>query len=208
MIHQLFNLLQIISSSTNIYNIIYTFIQTHGYSAVFALMALEGSSLPVPSEIVLPVAGLLAEDGVFSFYGALVAALLGSMVGLAVDYTIGYYVEKDVVYKHLQTFHIKKESLEKFDAWFDRNAIAAVFFSRFIPGVRTLISFPAGFAKMPLKEFFAYSTIGSLIWDLVLMLFGFYLLSATNAVVVLTSLGVFAIALYGIYKLAMGKIRS
>jgi membrane protein DedA with SNARE-associated domain len=189
------------------YAIIAQLISHYGYSAIFVLMLFESSSLPVPSEVVLPLAGLLSSKGLLDFYLAFAAALAGSIGGLAVDYAIGYYLGKDLVYKHLRDFHIKKADLDAFDAWFGRNAVAAVFFSRLIPIARTIMSLPAGFVRMPLKQFFAYSILGSFIWDIVLMYFGFYLLSAKSAAIVLSSIGAFAIIVYLIYALFMRHIR-
>ena len=184
------------------------FITHYGYVAIFILMALESSSLPVPSEVVLPLAGLLAEKGLLNFPLAFIAGVVGSIAGSLVDYAIGYVIGKDIVYKHLKLFHVKKESLDNFDIWFEKNGIAAVFLTRLVPIVRTIINFPAGFAKMRLKEFLAYSIAGILIWDAVLMAFGFYLLSSSSAVLVLASIGVFAILLYVVYKLAMKKMKK
>ncbi len=179
----------------------------YGYLAVFGLMLLEGSSLPVPSEVVMPLAGLLAQKGIFNFYIALFAGLMGSIGGLIIDYYIGYFLGKDVVYKHLRLFHIRQESLDNFDEWFTRNGTAAVFISRLIPVLRTFMSFPAGFARMNAKKFFAYSIAGTFIWDVVLMAFGYYFLSATNAVYVLFAIAVFAIMVYLIYHMAIRKLR-
>jgi membrane protein DedA with SNARE-associated domain len=183
-------------------------ISSYGYSAIFVLMLLESSSLPVPSEVVLPLAGLLSSKGMLNLYFAFAAALAGSIGGLAVDYLLGYYLGKDIVYKHLRDFHIKKRDLDAFDAWFDRNAIGAIFLSRLIPVARTVMSVPAGFARMPLKQFFSYSIAGSFIWDIVLMYFGFYLLSARSASIVLASIGAFAIVLYLIYALFIRNMRQ
>ena len=194
----------LIHGSTNVIN---AFIKSYGYAAIFTLMAFESSSLPVPSEVVLPIAGLLAAKGTLSFWISLVVAMLGSILGSVADYAIGYYVGKDIVYKHLQLFHIKRQSLEDFDKWFERNGLAAVFLTRLVPIVRTFINFPAGFAKMNFKEFIIYSIIGMLIWDVVLMAFGFYLLSANNAVTVLAAIGVFAILLYLVYRFAMKRMK-
>ncbi len=179
-----------------------------GYLGIFVLMALEGSSLPVPSEVVMPLAGLFAKEGILNFPFALAAGLLGSIIGIAVDYYIGYFVEKDIVYRHLQKLHIKRESLDKFDIWFKRNGVAAVFITRLIPVIRTFISFPAGFAKMDQKRFFAYSIIGSFIWDTILMSFGFYALSVNNAVIDMAAIGTFGIVLYLVYKISINKISS
>lgn len=176
-------------------------ISSFGYLGIFILMALEGSSLPIPSEIVLPVAGALAYHGAFNFYLALAAAVLGSIVGLAVDYYIGYFIGRDLVYKHLKWFHIKPETLRNFEIWLERNGVATVFLSRLIPVVRTIISFPAGFAKMDKRVFFTYSILGTLIWDTALMGVGFYAaISGTDAIVILSVVGVIAIMIYYAYS--------
>jgi len=190
------------------YNVINAYIKTYGYAAIFILMTLESSSLPIPSEVVLPLVGLFVAKGTLNFGLALIAALLGSIIGSAIDYVIGYFVGKDIVYKHLKFFHIKKESLDSFDKWFEKNGVAAVFLTRLVPVVRTFINFPAGFAKMSFKKFMAYSIAGMLIWDIVLIAFGYYLLSANSAVVVMASIGVFAILLYVIYKVAMRRMKK
>ncbi len=186
---------------------IMSIISKYGYEAVFGLMLMEGSSLPVPSEVVLPIAGLLAEKGFLNFYLAVIAGILGSIGGLIIDYYIGYFLGKQVVYKHLGFFRIKKESLEKFDDWFARNGTAAVFVSRLIPVVRTWMSFPAGFARMEPKRFFGWSILGTTIWDIVLVAFGFYFLSSTSAIAVLFAIAVFAIVVYLIYHFSMRKIK-
>lgn len=197
------DLLGLVSGS---YAIVVHLMHNYGYLAIFGMMALEGSSVPIPSEIVLPLTGALAQQHVINLYIGFIAALAGSTTGLAVDYYIGYYLGKDVVYRHLNRFNIKKESLDAFDAWFERNGIAAVLFSRLVPVIRTVMSFPAGFAKMPKKEFFGYSILGSLMYDAVLVSFGYYLLSAKSAVVIMTGIGVFAIILYLVYRLFMSKV--
>jgi membrane protein DedA with SNARE-associated domain len=195
---------------THSYATISTFVKSYGYLAIFVLMAMESSTLPIPSEVVLPLAGLFAANGLLNFPLAFIAALLGAIVGSMVDYVIGYYIGKDIVYKHLRLFHIKKESLDNFDAWFAKNGVAAVFLTRLVPIVRTVINFPAGFAKMKLKVFLAYSIAGIVVWDLVLMVFGYFFLSTkTNSVVtIMASIGVFAILLYVVYKLATKRMRK
>jgi membrane protein DedA with SNARE-associated domain len=183
-------------------------VNAYGYAAVFVLMLMESATLPIPSEVVLPLAGFLASKGLMNFYLALAAATLGSMIGSMIDYAIGYYLGKAVVYKHLQLFHVKKRDLDNFDVWFEKNGIAAVFLTRFIPILRTVINFPAGFAKMPLRQFLGYTFAGVLIWDVVLMTFGFYLLSARSASVILAGIALFAIALYVVYRIAESKMRK
>lgn len=180
-------------------------INTYGYAAVFILMLLEAAALPIPSEIVLPLTGLLAAQHVFNIFIALALVLLAGFIGMAVDYYIAYTLEKDVVYKHLQSFRIKKGQLEAFDRWFGRNGGFAVFIGRLLPEVRSLVSFPAGFAAMPKKKFFSYSMAGTAIWDVALLTFGYYALNANNAYVLMIAIALFAIVTYALYRIAVGR---
>ncbi|MDE1811088.1 MAG: DedA family protein [Candidatus Micrarchaeota archaeon] len=193
---------------TNSYAAISALMKVHGYLALFGLMLLESSSIPVPSEVVLPLAGALSASGTFNFAIAFLISIVASMIGLTIDYFIGFFIGKEVVYRHLQVFRIRKEQLDNFDRWFERNGVAAVFLSRLLPVLRTVMSFPAGFAKMPLKKFYAYSLAGVVIWDLVLMSFGYYLIKVNNAVVTMAALGVFGIVLYVVYAYAVRKLRK
>ena len=201
---QILMLLQTIFSNAYINSLL----STYGYLGLFGMMTLEGASLPIPSEVIAPIAGYLAAKGVFNFYIAALAILAGNMVGVVIDYVIGYFIGKDVVYKHLHLFHIRKEQIDAFDSWFNRNGGFAVFVSRMIPVLRGLISFPAGFARMPFKKFFLYSLVGSAIWDIVLMLFGFYLLSSNNLYIAMSAIALLALILYVIYRIAVNKTRK
>lgn len=183
-------------------------IMSYGYLAIFILMTLESASLPIPSEVVLPLAGLFAARGELNFFVALIVILAGSMLGIAIDYYVAYFIGKDFVYKHAKRFGIQQEHIIAFEKWFERNGSFAVFVSRLIPVVRGLMSFPAGFALMDKKKFFAYSFVGALVWDSVLMLFGYYALAANNAAVVLSAIGVFAVVVYAIFHLSMKHIRK
>ncbi len=178
------------------------FIYSYGYLAIFVLMTLEYASLPIPSEVVLPLSGLLVAKGVFNPIAIFFVTFFAAIVGMAIDYYIAYFVGKDIVYKHLDKFHLKKGSVEAFDSWFARNGAFAVFIGRLIPEVRGLVSLPAGFAKMPLKKFFAYSLVGAVIWNIALISFGFYALNTSNIYLLLVSVALFAIVIYGLYRVA------
>lgn len=182
-------------------------VHTYGYAAIFVLMLLESASFPVPSEVVLPLAGALAAQGSLNFAAALLVGIAGSIIGCLIDYAIGYFIGREIVYKHLGLFHIKRETLDGFDAWFERNRVAAVVFTRFIPIIRTVINFPAGFARMPLKQFVGYSLVGIVIWDAVLMAFGYLVLSTRNAELLMAAIGAFTVVLYIIYRFAGRSIK-
>ncbi len=184
------------------------FIGSYGYLAVFILMTLEAAAVPIPSEVVLPLIGLLAAQGIFSLPIALAIVLIAGIIGMFVDYYIAYFFGKDVVYKHMGIFHIKKKNLDDFDDAFRRNGKFTVFITRMMPLVKALINFPAGFAMMNKKEFIVYSVAGSLVWDLVLIMVGYYGLASSNVYVVMSVIAVFAVVIYAIYKLGVSKMRK
>ncbi len=172
---------------------------SYGYAGIFGFMTLESASIPVPSEVILPIAGLLAHNGTLNLYDVLLVIYFSSFVGMAIDYYIAYYLGKDFVFSHLDWFHIKRRTLISFNRWFDENGSFAVFICRCLPVIRSIVSFPAGFARMDQKKFFAYSMAGSVIWDTVLTLFGYYELSSTSGVDIILAVSVFAIILYVVY---------
>jgi membrane protein DedA with SNARE-associated domain len=192
------------SSSTTILGLI----SSYGYISIILLMTLEGTSLPIPSEVVAPVTGYLAAQGLINPYLGFLALLIGNTFGMMIAYAIGYFIEKKLVYKHLKFFHIKQHSLDAFDSWFARNGAFAVFISRMIPEVRGIMSFPAGFAKMPLPKFLFWSVLGSAIWDGVLMAFGYYLHSTSSIVWIMAAISIFIIALYVIYAMFIRSTRK
>ncbi len=189
------------------YSAISSFISSYGYIAIFVLMLLEAASMPVPSEVILPLTGYFASKGVISLYIALPLVYLSSFAGMAINYYIAYFLGKDVVYKHLGLFRIKKEDVEAFEKWFNENGPFVVFISRLLPVVRGLINFPAGFALMDKKKFYVYSMAGSIIWDTLLVLFGYYALSANSLATVLAYIAILGLVLYSIYKISMNKIK-
>ncbi|MDE1845665.1 MAG: DedA family protein [Candidatus Micrarchaeota archaeon] len=184
-----------------------TFVTSYGYYAVFILMTLEYASLPIPSEIVLPLIGFFAASGTFSFPVALGVVLVAGVVGMFIDYYIAYFLGKEVVYKHASLFHISRRRIETFDEAFKRNGEFAVFIARLIPIARALISFPAGFAGMQKRKFLLYSLAGSFIWDVVLMLFGYYGLASSSAGTVLAGIGLFSVVIYIVYKKGIASMK-
>ncbi|MDE1823581.1 MAG: DedA family protein [Candidatus Micrarchaeota archaeon] len=183
-------------------------ISQYGYIGIFVLMTLESASMPIPSEVVLPAVGHFVYTGQLNIYIAVIDVLLASLAGYMIDYAIAYYVGKEVVYKHLGLFRIKKESIDAFDRWFLRNGPFAVFVARLLPGARGLINFPAGFAEMPLKKFIFYSMVGAFIWEVALIGFGYYALSTGSLTITAVAIALFLIALYLIYDYALKRIRK
>src|SRR5437763_5680080 len=144
------------------------------YPGVFLLMSLEGATLPVPSEIVLPLTGFLVYQGKLEFWTAVAAATLGSLLGTIVDFGIGYYLGRPAVLRYGRKIRLSEKHLMITEKWFANHGSAAVLLARFVPLLRTLIAFPAGTAKMKIGRFLAYSTVGIVVWDIILIYLGVF----------------------------------
>ncbi len=145
---------------------------TAGYPGIFALMVLESATLPVPSEVVLPLAGYWVYEGHIEFWSAVVVASLGSLLGTSVDYGIGYYLGRPAILRYGRWIRLSERHLGRSETWFTRYGSPAVLLARFVPLVRTVIAFPAGIAKMSLGKFLAFSAVGIFVWDAVLIYLG------------------------------------
>ena len=132
-------------------------------------MALESMVVPLPSELVMPFAGFLVHQGRFSFTGALIAATLGSLIGSLISYAMGYYGGEIFVKKIGRYLLLDEKDLEWSEKWFAKRGEATIFFARFVPVVRHLISIPAGLAKMDLKKFSLYTVLGAGPWNAFLL---------------------------------------
>ncbi len=143
-------------------------ISTGGYTGIGFLMALESSAIPIPSEIIMPFAGFLVSAGTFSLFGISFAGALGSTIGSAVLYCIGYYGGRPVVEKYGKYFLVSHKDLDTAERFFQKHGQLANLIGRVLPVVRTFISFPAGIARVRIAPFLALSFIGSFVWSLFL----------------------------------------
>jgi len=151
-------------------------VRSFGYSGIFVLMLLESSSLPIPSEVILPFAGYLVSMGQLNFWITLALSTIAGIAGSLVDYYIGLKgVESLTKNKILGKVILSTNQLQVAEKWFLKNGSFMVFISRLIPGFRTTFSFPAGAAKMSLKKFIAFTTAGCLAWNAILIYSGWYL---------------------------------
>ena len=149
-----------------------TFIDQFGYFAVILLMAMENACIPIPSELILGFAGYLIFAERMTFTGAIIAGMVGGMLGSIFAYLIGSTKGREFVDKYGKYFLIKKSHVDLAQNWFDKYGIKAVFFSRMLPVVRTFISLPAGFAHVNLKQFLFYTFLGSLPWTALILFAG------------------------------------
>lgn len=145
---------------------------TFGYFGVLLAMAIESACIPLPSEIVLPMAGWMVSRGLFDLWWATLAGTLGCTVGSAVAYYVGAIGGRPILMRYGRYVLISPHDLETADRWFAKYGDWAIFFSRLLPVVRTFISFPAGVAKMNLPKFLIYTTLGSFPWSLGLVYAG------------------------------------
>ena len=156
-------------------------IDSLGYVGVALLVALENVFPPIPSEIVLPFAGFVASDGDANLIGMIVAATIGSLVGALILYGVSAWVGPDrvgqFVIRYGRWLRLTTDDVAKAERWFDRYSNRAVLVCRCIPLIRSLISIPAGFRRMPLGQFVVYTTIGSAIWNSALIGAGYLLRS-------------------------------
>jgi membrane protein DedA with SNARE-associated domain len=183
-----------------------------GYPGIFLLMVMESATLPVPSEVVLPIGGYLVYKGSLSFWPVVAVATIGSLIGTMIDYSIGYYFGRPAVLRYGRIVRFSPERLETTETWFTHHGRSMVLLARFVPLLRTLIAFPAGIVKMETKRFIAYSAIGIIIWDTALVYLG--LVAGQNSTSISSTLqtyflpvGIVAIVLSGllIYRYLKGK---
>ena len=148
-----------------------------GYIGVFLLIAIENIFPPIPSEVILLFGGFMTTYTKLNIVIMIIAATLGSILGAIVLYYIGKIFNKDRLKKIIsgkigKILRLKNSDIDKADKWFDTKGNKTVFFCRFIPIVRSLISIPAGMSEMPMGKFLVYTTFGSLIWNTVLVVIG------------------------------------
>ena len=150
--------------------------ETLGGAGAGLAIALENLFPPLPSEIILPLAGFAAAKGTLGLVEVLIWTILGSVVGALALYGVGAWLGRRRMYAIVERMPlIKAADVERTEAWFDKHGSKAVFFGRMIPIFRSLISIPAGIEQMPLLRFTLLTTAGSAIWNTIFVLAGYYL---------------------------------
>jgi len=155
-----------------ILNTIVNLLDQTGYLGIFLLMVAESATLPVPSEVVLPLGGYLVSQGRLEFWSTVAVATIGSMVGTMVDFSIGYYLGRPAVLRYGRIVRFSEKRLGTTEKWFTVHGRSVVLLARFVPLLRTLIAFPAGIVRMDVKRFLVYSAVGILVWDIALVYLG------------------------------------
>jgi membrane protein DedA with SNARE-associated domain len=147
-----------------------------GPAGVGLLVALENVFPPIPSEVVLPVAGYVASQGRMSLLWALVGATAGAVLGAMLLYGLGVWLGRERLRRWLERIPLMEVAdLDRAESWFDRHGGAAVLIGRCVPVVRSLVSIPAGLERMPVPRFLLYTLIGSTVWNTGLVVAGYVL---------------------------------
>ena len=150
------------------------------YLTIALLMAIESTFLPLPSEVVIPFAAYKAGQGDLNVFLVVIFGTIGALTGSLINYTLAYYLGRPIVYRFAESkigrlFLLSKEKVEHAENYFIKNGKTSTFIGRLVPGIRHLISIPAGLAKMNLRDFMLYTLIGAGIWNIILAVIGFYL---------------------------------
>lgn len=159
---------------------LYSLLANLNYTAVFILMTVESTVIPFPSEVVVPPAAYRAADGSLNVVLVVIVATLGADVGAIINYAAGYFLGRPVIYRFANSklgrlCLLNQEKIEKSEKYFNDHGLVATITGRLVPGIRQLISVPAGLAKMNFWKFLLYTTIGAGAWNVILAALGWYL---------------------------------
>ena len=163
--------------STYMQDLILSIMNQFGYLGVFLLILIENVFPPIPSEVILLFGGFMTTYTQLNVFGMVIVSTLGSIFGAIVLYLIGKIFNRERLKKMIsgkfgKITHLKNEDIDKAEDWFIAKGHKSVFFCRFVPIVRSLISIPAGMSEMPMGKFLIYTASGSVIWNLVLIVAG------------------------------------
>jgi membrane protein DedA with SNARE-associated domain len=158
----------------NIVDFVLNTVEAWGYAGIFAMMFLESTFFPFPSEVAMVPAGYLAYQGKMNIFLAITAGAFGSLFGALLNYYLASTFGRKFLLKYGKYFFIKEETISKMEEFFKSHGHISTFTGRLIPGIRQYISLPAGLSKMDIKEFAIYTLLGAGIWVIILALIGYF----------------------------------
>ncbi|MCV3374810.1 DedA family protein [Campylobacter sp. IFREMER_LSEM_CL2151] len=188
----------------DIIDFLLTLAKDWGYWGIIFLMFVESSFFPFPSEVVMIPAGYLAHQNELNFWLCLFCGTFGALLGALLNYYLCYFLGREVLLKICKYFGVNEAKFAQFEAFFNKHGEISTFSSRLIPGLRQYISLPAGLARMNLKKFIFYTSLGAGIWCLILLILG-YILGKNEDLIkeylhfVIVACIVFAIMIVAIY---------
>jgi membrane protein DedA with SNARE-associated domain len=173
----------VIASMLNLPQFVINLAAAGGYAGIFALMLLEAAAFPVPSEIILPLAGYLVSQGTLEFWSVVLFSTVAAVIGSFADYFLGWKLGSLLLNGQAKLPYIDAKHLQRTHRWFDKYGPEAVALFRLIPAARVLISFPAGAYKMSKRKFALYTIAGCLPWNITLVYLGWWLGASWEEVV-------------------------
>ncbi|QYH03266.1 DedA family protein [Campylobacter lari] len=188
----------------DIIDFLLTLAKDWGYWGIIFLMFVESSFFPFPSEVVMIPAGYLAHQNELNFWLCLFCGTFGALLGALLNYYLCYFLGREVLLKICKYFGVNEAKFAQFEAFFNKHGEISTFSGRLIPGLRQYISLPAGLARMNLKKFIFYTSLGAGIWCLILLILG-YILGKNEDLIkeylhfVIVACIVFAIMIVAIY---------
>lgn len=196
-------------------NFVLNLINDYGYIGIFLGMVLEAVIIIIPSELILATGGILASKNIFSFWGAFLIGLLGSVFCATVIYFMGYFGGSAFSKKYGKYFFMKEDEVDKSNSWFEKYGLLASCIGRNFPIIRTLISLPIGIARLSFFKFILYTTIGSIPWTFVFVYFGYalgnnwtILKTFTNKLKIPIIILICILVLSYIYKIIIKKLKT
>ncbi|MCV3425959.1 DedA family protein [Campylobacter lari] len=160
---------------SDIIDFLLTLAKDWGYWGIIFLMFIESSFFPFPSEVVMIPAGYLAHQNELNFWLCLLCGTFGALLGALLNYYLCYFLGREVLLKICKYFGVNEVKFAQFEAFFNKHGEISTFSGRLIPGLRQYISLPAGLARMNLKKFIFYTSLGAGIWCLILLILGYVL---------------------------------
>lgn len=193
---------------------------SYGYLGIGLLILIENVFPPIPSEFILTMGGLMTTRSSLTVLGVIISATIGSLLGAIVLYLIGKILNKDRLIKIVESkygrlLRVKRKDIEMADKWFLEKGTGTVFFCRFIPIVRSLISIPAGMSEMSMIKFIIYTLFGSAIWNTVLVCVGAFagnqidnilnILDNVSHIILILLIVIFVVCAFLFYKSRLKK---
>jgi membrane protein DedA with SNARE-associated domain len=158
------------------------------YFTVALLMVIESTFMPLPSELVIPFAAYKAAQGELHVLLVILFGTIGALSGSLINYSLAYFLGRPLVYKFAASklgrlFLLSEEKIVHAEDYFKRNGKSSTFIGRLVPGVRHLISIPAGLSKMNLRDFMLYTFIGAGLWNIILAVIGYYVYELRDRII-------------------------
>ena len=192
--------------------IIINIMNQFGYFGIALLIAIENIFPPIPSEVILTFGGFMTTFTNMKIWGVILSATIGSVSGALVLYALGRWLNPERLERWLdgrlgKILHLKKEDIQRAEKWFDRRGKLTVFFCRFIPIVRSLISIPAGMSRMSMSAFLLLTALGTVIWNVVLVYLGaFFGASWETAAGYMNTYSMVAAVVFAVLAVVLGVI--